>query len=66
MNPVSSDYELQPCPVCGARVITVPGEHEICDTCGWEDDPVQSADPDYAGGANKKSLKEAKIEWYKN
>lgn len=39
------------------------GEYEICDVCGWEDDPVQSADPDYVGGANKLSLKEARKEW---
>jgi hypothetical protein len=26
----------------------------------WEDDPVQSADPNYRGGANHPSLNEAK------
>jgi hypothetical protein len=26
--------------------------------CGWEDDLVQTADPDYWGGANKQSLRE--------
>ncbi|EGN7764477.1 hypothetical protein ISN88_004608, partial [Escherichia coli] len=34
--------------------------YEICPICGWEDDPVQSADPDFSGGANSPSLNEAK------
>lgn len=29
-------------------------------TCFWEDDPVQAADPDFPGGANAPSLKEAR------
>jgi len=28
-----------------------------------EDDPTQSADPEYAGGANLLSLKQAQQEW---
>jgi hypothetical protein len=35
-----------------------PGTYEICGVCGWEDDPVQFDDPDYAGGANGASLRE--------
>jgi hypothetical protein len=52
-----------PCPCCGARVIDSPGTHEICRVCGWEDDPAQSADPAYAGGANRMSLNQSKKEW---
>ncbi len=33
-----------------------PGTYEICDVCGWEDDPVQLAHPLMGGGANKFSL----------
>jgi len=33
----------------------------ICDVCFWEDDAVQSDDPSYAGGANKESLDEARL-----
>ncbi|WP_352708292.1 CPCC family cysteine-rich protein [Mesorhizobium opportunistum] len=47
---------LFPCPCCGSRVVREPGNYEICKECGWEDDPVQGADPDYAGGANELSL----------
>lgn len=47
-----------PCPCC--RYLTLaeepPGTYEICEVCGWEDDPVQSEDPSYAGGANTVSL----------
>jgi hypothetical protein len=31
--------------------------------CGWEDDPVQRADPSFAGGANVLSLNEARAAW---
>lgn len=55
--------DLLPCPCCGKHTITSLGEYEICDVCGWEDDPIQSAKPDYAGGANKLSLHEARREW---
>lgn len=63
MSATDSNYDLQPCPCCGARVVTTLGEYEICDVCGWEDDPVQSAHPDYASGANKVSLNQAREEW---
>jgi hypothetical protein len=46
------------CPCC--RNLTLaeppPGTFQICPVCYWEDDPVQFADPAYAGGANKLSL----------
>jgi hypothetical protein len=34
----------------------LPGTYEICDICGWEDDPVQLKHPLMGGGANKQSL----------
>ncbi|MDR3304115.1 MAG: hypothetical protein LBS86_06850, partial [Treponema sp.] len=34
-----------------------------CRACGWTDDPVQSANPDLAGGANRRSLNQARIDW---
>jgi len=33
-----------------------PGSYDICPICFWEDDVVQLAFPDLAGGANKCSL----------
>ncbi|WP_410175516.1 CPCC family cysteine-rich protein [Rahnella perminowiae] len=29
-----------------------PGEHDICPSCNWEDDPFHSKNPDRRGGAN--------------
>ncbi|TPQ31601.1 MULTISPECIES: CPCC family cysteine-rich protein [Cupriavidus] len=55
--------ELNSCPCCGSFTLDEVGVYEICTICGWEDDPVQSAAPDYAGGANSCSLREAQILW---
>jgi hypothetical protein len=54
---------LFPCPCCHAPVVSEPGGFEICPICGWEDDPVQSVDASYAGGANELSLQEYREEW---
>ena len=51
------------CPVCGEYYFSEKGSYEICPVCGWEDDPVQENDPDFAGGANKMSLNEAIFEY---
>jgi hypothetical protein len=50
---------MHPCPCCGYVVFEEPRSYEICPICFWEDDPVQAADPWFAGGANKPSLAEA-------
>ena len=63
MNAKKTNYDLKPCPCCGALVITMLGEYEICDACDWEDDPIQSTELDYVGGANKISLNQARKEW---
>ncbi|QHC36517.1 CPCC family cysteine-rich protein [Komagataeibacter xylinus] len=51
---------LLPCPCCEALTISEYGDYEICMICNWEDDPVQSADPDFSGGANILSLNQAR------
>lgn len=33
---------------------------DICPVCFWEADPIQAADPDYEGGANQASLRDAR------
>lgn len=43
------------CACCGAPISE---KYEICEICGWEDDPVQNRDPEFAGGANKDCLNE--------
>jgi len=48
-----------PCPSCGFLVFDEPvGSYDICPLCGWEDDPVQLAQPGLHGGANGGSLKD--------
>ncbi|MCA7925297.1 hypothetical protein LGM35_22625 [Burkholderia cenocepacia] len=54
-----------PCPCCESPTIDVRGDYEICLVCGWEDDPVQSDDPTFAGGANRSSLNETRRHWQK-
>ena len=55
------------CPCCGYKTLDEepPGTFEICPICFWEDDNVQFDDPDYKGGANDVSLREAQINFEK-
>lgn len=50
------------CPCCGYYTLNEPpnGTYNICPVCFWEDDIVQLDNPDYANGANKVSLNEAR------
>ena len=52
------------CPCCGRYIFESEGAYEICPECGWEDDPVQQRDPDFAGGANRLSLTEARAQYF--
>jgi hypothetical protein len=49
------------CPCCGYLTFAEPppGTFAICPVCWWEDDEVQARDPDYSGGANEVSLRQA-------
>jgi hypothetical protein len=49
------------CPCCGYYTFwqAPTGAYDICSVCYWEDDPLQGADPTYAGGANSVSLHQA-------
>jgi len=55
--------ELLECPCCKNRTLSELGAYEVCPICHWEDDPVQSNEPDYAGGANQNSLNQAREAW---
>ena len=55
--------ERFPCPCCGDVNLHEVGGYDICRVCGWEDDPVQSHDPAYPGGANVMSLDAARAEF---
>jgi len=58
VNPVS-----HLCAVCCQEEFSEGGSYEICETCGWEDDPVQLNDPSFSGGANQMSLQQAHAYW---
>jgi len=49
------------CPCCGHKTFKEEpnGTYNICPVCFWEDDPIQFDDPNYEGGANPTSLKQA-------
>lgn len=49
------------CPCCWYKTLEEepPGTYEICNICFWEEDPVQFKEPDYEGGANEVSLRQA-------
>ena len=53
------------CPCCGHRTLSEKGAYEICPVCYWEDDPVQSRDPGFSGGANDLSLVESRENYKK-
>lgn len=52
------------CPCCGQYYFTEKNAYEICPVCGWEDDPIQRREPDFAGGANTLSLNEARRKYH--
>ena len=58
-----TDHEMTSCPCCRSKALTTSGQYEICEVCGWEDDPAQAADPRLKGGANHTSLEQARLDW---
>jgi hypothetical protein len=52
--------EFKECVCCGQKTLEIKSRYDICEVCGWEDDPIQNDDPDYVGGANSISLNMAK------
>ena len=57
------DLDNKRCACCGFATLPAGSVYEICQLCGWQDDGVQNADPDYAGGANLLSLNEYCARW---
>jgi len=55
------------CPCCGYKTLDEepPDTYAICGICFWEDDGVQFDDPDYEGGANEISLRQAQQNFIK-
>lgn len=57
--------EKHKCPVCGQFDFEEYASLEICEICGWSDDPLQEQDPSREKGANSISLNEAKRNYAK-
>lgn len=53
------------CPCCGYKTLDEepPGTFDICSICFWEDDNIQYLEPDYEGGANTPSLRQAQVNY---
>jgi len=53
------------CPCCGYKTLEEkpPGTHEICKICFWEEDEITIQDPDFEGGANSVSLRQAPMSY---
>jgi isopentenyldiphosphate isomerase len=53
--------EKHACPCCGYKTFDEQpnGSHNICPVCFWEDDLFQLNNPDYEGGTNWVSLRQA-------
>jgi len=49
-----------PCRCCEQDTLEEEDFSDICPICNWEDDHYQNDNPNYAGGANRMSLNEAK------
>lgn len=51
---------LYTCPCCGYKTLDERDNWETCQVCIWNDDEIQSDDPDFKSGPNKGvSLREA-------
>lgn len=60
MDNISGSQKKFQCPCCGYFTLPESGEFDICPVCYWEDDPVQSRDIDFSGGANTVCLRDAR------
>ncbi|MCQ2081846.1 MAG: acyltransferase family protein [Lachnospiraceae bacterium] len=60
LNSLNDMIMRRKCPCCGMGRVD---KFEICEVCGWENDPVQAKDPGFRGGANKESLNEYRAKY---
>lgn len=60
MNKLQNTYPSIDSTLCPCCLKIIVDKWDICDICGWENDPLQATKPDLKGGANTMSLNEAK------
>jgi len=54
-------YKRHLCPVCGKYEFESHGSFDLCEECGWQDDPMQESEETDEGGANPEGLRFARI-----
>jgi len=59
------NLDVTTCPCCGYKSLPEDSTFDICPICHWEDDPTQSRDLDFGGGANNLSLRQAQYNFKK-
>ncbi|MBP0990065.1 MAG: hydrolase [Oscillospiraceae bacterium] len=64
---VVNPYGKRKCQCCGFYTMKGigNGNFERCPVCFWEDDPIQSANPNYSEGSNCIALTKARINFLK-
>ena len=51
------------CPCCGYKTLESDGYFEICGVCFWEDDGIQTDNPEDEGGPNRVSLRHSQANY---
>ena len=49
---------------CGYKTLNEKDAEEICEICFWHDSNIQFKDPDYWGGPNDPSLRDAQKNYF--
>lgn len=52
------------CACCEQYTLPANSVYEICENCGWVDDPSQNQNMDLINGANPMSLRQARALWW--
>ncbi|WP_245827571.1 CPCC family cysteine-rich protein [Paenisporosarcina indica] len=56
--------EKYTCDCCGYKTLNEKDSEEICEICFWHDCDIQFEDPDYWGGPNEPSLRDAQKNYF--
>lgn len=65
--PPRDQKKIHPCPCCGFLTMAAPFHRtrDICAVCGWEDDVIQTLEPDMKSEVNAVSLNQARANYVK-
>ena len=55
--------KIYDCPCCNNKAFEDVGGFDVCEYCGWQDDPLQRIDPNDDMGANALCLSDYRIKW---